>query len=118
MVKKMNNVIWYLALVAIGIAAFGSLLLIKTLRKIFGSFRRDMLILFIAASFAILSSLLVAILGLNGIVLENALWNIPMITFSLSTILFAVSMFDLNKTLGNLTIEMSGSKIRYRASRD
>ena len=113
----MAVLMWYLALFAVGVAAVGSLILTRFIARIFGDFRKDMILLSLAALFAIITSLSTAILGLLETPLNDNLWNLPIFTFSLSTLIFAISMYNLNKTMSGIVVQMTEGGMTYKTTK-
>lgn len=88
---------WYIALIASFIAIFGSLMLIKVIPKILSNFKKPLFLLFIAANFAILSSLIVSIFGIISLPVENVWWNLQPSIFLIAMIFYIASTYILYK---------------------
>ena len=87
--------IWYITIIGIILAIYGTLLLINTATKATGKFKKSLTLLWIAGLFGPGEHLVIAVFGMIGLDITNPLWNIIPIFFTLAMIFLTLSMKSL-----------------------
>lgn len=96
------TIIWSVGIIGILVAIVGGVWYVNALKGIGGAFRESQMYILIASSLWTLYSVLMVYLGITKTSLDNALWYIMPLAYTITAIVFITGTYKLVKTIKSL----------------